>query len=120
MSYIIHTKYDPASPTRHRNCHSNRILRSFASSLPYSSPINHHTGPRITASGSHLSFLSVSLRHVLETTYLFSNYPKIFICKLKYQKLGSVRPDKQAINLEWPYSESDFRHYSYSIITHDS
>ena len=58
-----------------------------------SSPINHHTGPHKTASGSHLSFLSVSLRHVLETICLFSNYPKIFICQLKYQKLGSVGPD---------------------------
>ena len=56
----------------------------------HSSPINHHTGPRITASGSHLSFLSVSLRHMLETVYLFSNYPKIFICKLKYHNIPKL------------------------------
>ena len=96
MSYVIHTKriYDRL-PLRY-----------------LSSPINHHTGPRITASGSHLSFLSVSLRHVLETIYLFSNYPKIFICKLKYQKLGPVGPDKQAINLEWPYRSNYSTKYS--------
>ena len=77
----------------------------YRSPLRYrSSPINHHTGPRITASGSHLSFLSICFSRACawNRIYLFSNYPKIFICKFKYQKLVSVRPDKQAINLEWP------------------
>ena len=57
-----------------------------------SSSINHHTGPCITASDSHLSFL---LGMCLKPYTCFFNYPKIFVCKLKYQKLGSVRPDNQ-------------------------
>ena len=107
MSYIIHTKRDRFLQLGIKVV--TPIVFYDRSPLRYrSSPINHHTGPRITASSSHLSFLSVSLRHVLETIYLFSNYPKIFICKLKYQKLGSVGPDKQAINLEWPKRNLQF------------